>query len=646
VIESAKGRAHPPLSPHALLNAKVSNGSNMITVLLRRSLFVILLAVLVCAAACKSLGPASNANVEFPAHGRTVGTRGGTLTYRVLAPVKTFNYVMSTDESTNTVAFFLIGSRLVEFDHDKQAYVPALAESWQLGADGRTVDVTLRDGLKFSDGHALTADDVAFTLRVLYDKRAPSPIWGEAMKVGGEEITAAVTDARHLRLIFPAQIATPENYLSNINVLPRHILGSKFDEGANANANTNASANANANAGGQTNTGGLRDAYAINADPKTIITSGPFMVDASQPGERVVLKRNPNYWKRDEQGNQLPYLDQIEVVVVPDMNNAVARLQQGALDIIDRIRPTDYAALHNSQGPVRAVDLGPSLYTDNFWFNLNEGTKDGKPLVEPVKAAWFHDVRFRRAVSHAIDRESIATQIYQGLATPLYGLVAAGNRAWIANDLPRTEYSLDKARALLQEAGFVTKGTADAPELYDAKGTRVEFTVIVSSENELRAKSALVIQDDLRRLGMNVNIAPINNTQLTSRINQTYDYDAVLYGTSASEPDPSTYADVLRSDSAQHFWYPKEPRPATDWEARLDDLAAQQAHETNTERRRALFRDIQLIVAEQLPIIPIVTRHNAVAANIRLGNYRPSTLPPYSLWNAEELYIRQWNAER
>ena len=331
----------------------------------------------------------------------------------------------------------------------------------------------------------------------------------------------------------------------------------------------------------------------------------------------------------------------LEVVVVPDMNNAVARLQQGTVDIVDRLRPTDYAALRNSGGQVRAIDLGPSLYTDDLWFNLNEGTKDGRPIMDATKLAWFRDARFRRAVSHAIDRDSIATQTYQGLASPLYGIVAGGNRDWLAGDLPQTEYSLDKARTLLQAAGFTTKGSTDAPELYDAKGNRVAFNIIVQAQNDLRAKSALVVQDDLRKLGMKVDVAPIDNTQLQDRINQTFDYDAVLYGTSASEPDPSAYADVLRSDSAQHFWYPKEPKPATDWEARLDELAAQQAHETNVERRHALFREIQLIVAEQLPIIPIVTRHNAVAANLRLGNYRPSTLPPYSLWNAEELYVRQ-----
>src|SRR2546423_10733473 len=272
----------------------------MTTVLLRRLFFITLLAAALCLSACQKPAPPTS-NAEFPARVRSVGVRGGTITYRVLEPIKTFNYVMSTNEATNTVSFSLMGSRLVEFDHDKQTYVPALAETWPLSADGRTCEVTLRDGLKFSDGHALTADDVAFTLRALYDKRTASPLWGAATLVGGKEITAEVVDARHLRLVFPEQVATPENYLSNINVLPRAVLEGALKDGT------------------------FKGAYAINADPKTVVTAGPFMLDASQPGERVVLKRNPYYWKRDAAGNQLPYLDQIEVVVVADMNNAVAR---------------------------------------------------------------------------------------------------------------------------------------------------------------------------------------------------------------------------------------------------------------------------------------------------------------------------------
>ena len=114
----------------------------------------------------------------------------------------------------------------------------------------------------------------------------------------------------------------------------------------------------------------------------------------------------------------------------------------------------------------------------------------------------------------------------------------------------------------------------------------------------------------------------------------------MLFGTSASEPDPSSYTDMLHSGSAQHLWHPHQSKPATKWEARLDELATRQAHEVDQERRRAIFRDIQFLMAEQLPLIPIVTRHIAVAANTRVHNYRPSPLPPFSLWNAEELFVK------
>ena len=546
------------------------------------------------------------------------GTRGGSLTYRLSSPPKTFNYILAADEPSIYASFFLTGSRLVELNHDNQTYTPALAESWRLSDDGKNVEVVLRDGLKFSDGQPLTAEDVAFTLRTLYDERVTSPIYRDAMLVGGKPIEVTVADARHLRLGFAEAIAVPENYMSNLNVLPRHVLEAEL--GRNA----------------------LNNAYGVTSDPASIVTAGAFAVESSTPGERVTFKRNPHYWKRDAAGNQLPYLDRLVLEVVGDENNALTRLGQGTLDIIDRVRPTDFASLRAGQGNTRAHDLGPGLYADNVWFNLNPGRReDGKSIVDPMKLAWFTDARFRRAVSHAIDRDSIASNTWQGLATPLYNFVSSGNRAWVAADVQRTPYDLERARALLREAGFTFGGTESAPELLDAKGKRVEFTIIAPAGNEVRVKSAIVIQEDLKKLGMNVQVAPIENAQLSARINQSYDYEAVLFGTSASEPDPSSYTDLLRSGSPQHFWHPKQPKPATEWEARLDELTTRQAHEVDRERRRAIFRDIQLLMAEQLPLIPIVTRHIAVAANTRIGNYRPSPLPPFSLWNAEELFVKQ-----
>lgn len=590
----------------------------MNSILFRRLLLVTLFITLSFASGCQPqpTSNAPNAGGQWPVREQVTGRRGGSLTYAISAPPKTFNYMAAADEFSVFLSFYLLGGRLVEFDHDKQDYVPALAESWKLSDDARSADLTLRDGLKFSDGHPLTADDVAFTFRALYDERTGSPIYRDATLVGGKPIEVSVLDARHLHLVFPEAVAAPENYLANINVMPRHILEADFNKGT------------------------MGKAYDISTDPQRIVTSGIFTVESVTPGERYTLKRNPNYWKKDAAGTQLPYLDNFVLEVVSDQNNAITRLGQGTLDIVDRIRPTDYASLRNAQGAVRSADLGPGLYTDDFWFNLSEGQQDGKPFVDPVKLAWFSDVRFRRAVSHAIDRESIATNTWQGLATPLYGFVSVGNHAWVANDLPRTEYSLDKARALLTEAGFKMGGTQDAPELMDAKGHRVEFTVIVQSTNELRARTATVIQEDLARLGIKMQLAPIDTTQLQSRL-QSRDYEAIFYGASVTEPDPSSYNDFLRSDSPQHFWSPKEPKPATDWEAKLDELTVAQSHETNAERRRAIFRDIQMIMAEQLPLIPVVTRHIPVAANMRIGNYRPSPLPPFSLWNVEELFLKQ-----
>ena len=602
------------------------------------SLFI---SALLCLVACKTSQPTTNnANSDRnpPLNEEVVGTRGGSLAYRVSSPPKTFNYILVGDEPSNFVAFFLMGSRLVELDHDTQTYVPALAESWKLSDDELSVEVTLRDGLKFSDGHALTSEDVAFTLRALYDERVSSPLYRDAMLIGGKPINVTVTDARHFRLGFAEAIAVPENYMSNLNVLPRHVLEAELDK--TEKAEEAASANASP-AEPPVARSAFNKAYSITSDPASIVTAGAFAVESSTPGERVALKRNPHYWKRDAQGNQLPYLDRLVVEAVTDENNAVARLGQGTLDIIDRVRPTDHANMRAGQGVARSYDLGPGLFADNLWFNMNPGKRaDGKPLVDPVKLAWFNDVRFRRAVSHAIDRDSIATNTWQGLATPLYNFVSSGNRAWVAADVPRTEYDLEKARALLREAGFTFRGTEAAPELVDAKGNRVEFTIIAPAGNEIRVKSAVVIQEDLKKLGMNVQVAPIDNAGLSTRVTGSYDYEAVLFGTSATEPDPSAYTDMLRSASSQHLWYPKQAKPATEWEARLDELNTRQAHEVNRERRHAIFRDIQLLMAEQLPLIPIVTRHIAVAANTRIHNYRPSPLPPFSLWNAEELFVK------
>ncbi len=537
---------------------------------------------------------------------RTLGTSGGEISVRLTALPKTLNPLLLADESSLLVNLYLLHARLVDFNHDTQTWAPALAERWQAEPDGKTVTVRLREALKFSDGQALTADDVVFTLRALYDKRTAVPLLRDALLVQGKSIEATATDTRSLQLTFPEKVAAPESYLMNLPVLPRHILDSAFQQGT------------------------LSSAWSLSEPLEHIVTAGPFVPEALQPGTSLKLKRNPHYWKKDASGTPLPYLNRITLEAISDANNTLLRLTQGTLDLADRIRASDFATLQSAAGAARAYDVGPGLSTDYFWFNLNHDKGD------PHKQAWFADARFRRALAHAVDRDALARTTLRGLATPLYGFVSPGNRAWVASDLPRADYDLNRARALLQEAGFVARGS----ELYDKAGQRVEFTLLVQAENELRKQMATVMQQDFAKLGITMQVAPLETQAVMECWEKTFAYDAILMGLTVTDTEPSSYSAFLQSDSASHQWAPRQATPATPWEKQINELALGQARESSLLQRQAQFREIQRLMAEQMPIIPIVSRHIISAAHQRLGNYRPSNIFPFSCWNSEELFIR------
>jgi peptide/nickel transport system substrate-binding protein len=162
------------------------------------------------------------------------------------------------------------------------------------------------------------------------------------MSVNDKPITTKIIDERNMQFIFPEPVAAVENYLDNLAVLPKHVLNADFEAGK------------------------LAESWKITAAPDSIVTSGPFTVESAVAGERIVFKRNPNYWRKDEKGTQLPYIDQLALEVIPDANQALVQLNQNALDIVDRIRPADYASLLNSPGSVKAFDLGPDWASTTF----------------------------------------------------------------------------------------------------------------------------------------------------------------------------------------------------------------------------------------------------------------------------------------
>jgi peptide/nickel transport system substrate-binding protein len=565
--------------------------------------------------ACAAPPPSSNRSSQGP-EARTTGKRGGKLTYRVTAPPKTLNYLMAADEATIMAAFYPLTSRLVDFDHSTQKFIPALAESVQTQPDGRTVRIKLRPGLKFSDGNDLTADDVVFSFAAVYDEKTQSPAFKSAMMVGGKPIEVQKVGDLELQLTFPQPVPSADNYLVNLGILPSHVMEADLKSR------------------------GLSEVWKIDAPPQSIVTSGPFTVQSAVPGERIEFVRNPHYWKKDQAGTQLPYLEAFTIEVVADANNGFSRLTQGTIDFADRIRPGDFVELSKGQTDVRAYDAGPGLGIDHMWFNLNAARPDGTPLNNEVKRRWFSDKRFRQAVAAAVDRETIAAVTLQGLASPLYGIVSPANKQWIKPDLAKIEYSLDRAGQLLADAGFKKTGPADAPVLTDAQGTPVEFTLIVPAENEPRKLMAAAIQQDLAKLGVRMQVVPIEFAAVTDRWTKTYDYDAVLLGLSQTDTEPSSYQNFLLSSSPTHQWQPKQSTPATEWESRIDKLFAEQAAELDRDKRFRIFAEIQQIFRDEMPVIPIAARHVVAAANKKVGNFSPSSILPYSLWNVEEIFVK------
>jgi peptide/nickel transport system substrate-binding protein len=281
------------------------------------------------------------------------------------------------------------------------------------------------------------------------------------------------------------------------------------------------------------------------------------------------------------------------------------------------------------------IDLGPSLEYNFLVFNLNDLSSKNLGKIA-AKQAWFQDVKFRLAVSSAIDREGIVKLVYAGRGAPLWGNVSPSNKFWVDRTLPHPARSLDKARELLKSAGFSWRTDA---RLVDRQGQAVEFSIIASSSNAQRSKMATIIQDDLSQLGMDVHVVPLEFRGVVDRVFQTYDYEASIMGLGGGDADPNPEMNVWLSNGGTHLWHLGETKPATEWEAQIDQLMQKQLVELKYKERKHLYDQVQEIVAANVPYVFIATPDILVGAKEKIGNFKPAILDPNTLWNVEQLYF-------
>jgi peptide/nickel transport system substrate-binding protein len=572
--------------------------------------------VCLLAGACFAAAPipeAANPGEEIARMAGVSGHYGGHLTIGQRAEPKTLNPVTATDAVSREVIGRLMGD-LIEINRSSQQTEPALAKSWKISPDGRTFTLQLRKGIRFSDGHPFDADDVLFSFSVYMDEAVDSP-QRDLLIIDGKPILVTKLDPYTVRFAMPRPYAAAERLFDGLAMLPKHLLEKQYHQGHFAQA------------------------WSLNVQASEVAGLGPFRLKQYVPGQRVVVERNPYYWKVDQKNQRLPYLDELVFLFVGTEDAQVMRFEAGETDIISRLSSENYNLLSREKSRVgsQLADVGPSLEYNFLLFNLND--LSGKKLGEVAgKQAWFSDLKFRQAISAAVDRESIVRLVYGTRGAALWGNVGPGNKLWINQTIPHPSRSVETARQLLKAAGYSWNA---AGQLLDATRQPVDFSIITSSSNSQRMKMATLLQDDLSHIGMQVHVVPLEFRAMIDRVFQSFDYDAAMMGLGGGDADPNPEMNVWAFSGTSHLWHLGETKPATDWERELDQLMQQQMVTPDYAKRKQLYDRAQQLIAENLPFIFLGTPNILAGANARVGNFHPALLDPYTLWNADELYVRR-----
>lgn len=508
--------------------------------------------------------------------------RGAELRFSVAEDPKSFDPLLAADRPSEFIRYITSGV-LVRIDRATDQVEPELAESFQISPDGRAITFHLRPGLKFSDGSPFAAADVARTMSTVLDPAKAAPK-GDSLRSEKGDPEVHVASPLEITVRYPVPKPDLARLFDTLSIIPASIPASKDRLPASA---------------------------------------GPFYVAEYRPGESIRLARNPYYWKRAA-------LDSIRMDIQPNHDIEVARFLRGELDLINKLDPENFDHIAK-QNLAAARNLGPSLDSEILWFNQAPST-----AFPEWKRAWFRSAAFRHAVSRAIQRDDIARIVFRGHARPASGPVSPANRFWFNAELKALPYDEAGALRMLAAEGFrLSDGV-----LRDSAGHEVEFSLITNAGNRAREAMAAVIQDDLKHIGIRVNIVSLDFGSLIERITKTSQYEACLLGFSNAQIEPAEQMNVWLSSGAQHAWWPRQKSPATPWEARIDRLELTQASELSRSARKKAFDEVQKIVVAEEPIIYLVNPDYLVAISPSVRDARPVAAPPQVLWNIGSLRIR------
>jgi peptide/nickel transport system substrate-binding protein len=510
---------------------------------------------------------------------------GGELRFCLRAEPKTLNPLLAADDASETIRY-LTGGVLVRVNRLTQDLEPELATSWKITDGGKTITFQLRDGLRFSDGTPFAADDVAYTMQQLMDPALHSPT-GDAFRSSEGKVETQVLPRGRVRITFPAPIAGLDRLFDQVAIM------------------------------------------SAKSPQKEMAVLGPYYVGENKAGSYLILNRNPNYWEKDPAGHPLPYIESVRLDIQQNSDIEMLRLTRGEIHFINSL-DADHFDKIAVQDPAMAHDAGPSLDSEEMWFNQVANS----PLPS-YKKAWFTSTNFRRAISESINREDLARIVFRGHARPAVGPISPANKFWFNAKLQSHPFDQKSALQRLAQDGFHLQDGV----LRDHDGHAVEFSVITNAGNKSRERMATMIQQDLTGIGIKLNVVTLDFPSLIERITRTFDYEACLLGLVNDELDPDAQMTIWLSSAENHQWNPSEKTPATAWEAEIDKLMRAQASTLDPKKRKEDFDKVQDIAWQQEPFIYLVNKNALSAVSPAVLNAHPVPLRPQVYWNIDQLSL-------
>jgi peptide/nickel transport system substrate-binding protein len=414
------------------------------------------------------------------------------------------------------------GDYLVYIDEDLRPDPSrSLAEKWETSADGLTWTFSLRQGVNFTNGEPLTSKDVKFTFDRLRD-----PELGTAT-VGLLSNITDITTPDDATVVFTLNTVNPD-FLADVADYHSVILWNGIE------------------------------------DPKTeAIGTGAFIVESYLPEDRMVFKRNPNFWRKDADGNQLPYLDGMEFIFMAEPSAQVEALRGGQVDYLLYL-PTEFVPTLE-QDPNVVVYKKPS--NTHFVVHMRS---DREP---------FEDVRVRQAFKLAVDRKAILDAAFEGLGVTGRDTPFGPAYSEIYLDVPELMPDIAKAKQLLTDAGY-----ADGMEI-----------ALVAQQISPVPAMATILKEQLAQIGVNVEIQLMPSDVYYGADNVWLEADFAItdWGARAVPQTYLTFAYTCAAEWNESHWCDQE----------LDDLATAAASELDTTKRKEIYAQIQRIFIDRGPVI-------------------------------------------